>query len=878
MAVFRSRFFFIIVLALFVTTTAPLAALGLFSIAGYQQRSEADVDAIRDRLTEQRVESISARIGDIALRISQFLRSREKDLETLTKRARSTEAYLSFAQARTGIIWTTDAQGNEVYLDFPLFQEVSFVDVQGQEQVRVELVCYGNYPFECSIEEAAQLYDVSDPRNTRFRNEDYFAQAQQLEKGQIYVGRPIGYYVPPSESYKSGMVGVGRRHQGIVRFVTPIYEANERLGYAVMGLDTIHLMEFVAHFDANSSVPLAALGPLPVNYTYLVDNDGNTFAHPFHHLIVGVNRNGQAVDLASPDNPQGPGNFYQMGFISDVFPEMMTDFSQRSRGSYLRRLVNQEERAFIYSTIPYSSGPIYADSFGFGAIVISLRNDSVVIGSEVFSTRVANNVALLTQQFLVLVFAALLLVVIFAALIGRSIVQPIQRLTRSAAILSQRALTEAETRPLEEEKSLTEMGVLVRSFGSMGRQLREREDEVRQSLDLRENELVALSSLGQRLNAAFDLDTLLETAVEALQNTTGAAAVSINVNVQEYVLVEDADPEKITTRILPSPRSITRGQTREKPDLRIPITTEGRETGEVLLYGLPRTLEAIQRVFLDQLAALMGVALTSIQQFTRIQAQGRELALKNQRVLEATQIKSQFISTMSHELRTPLNAIAGFSSLLMDGIGLDQELTPRTLDMVRRIYLNAEHLRDMVNDVLDFAKLEAGMMSLTPHILNLRDEVEHWREQMSILAQEKGLDFRIHVAEDAPTHIVNDKKRLTQIIVNLLSNAIKFTERGEVVLDIARDGEKTVVFTVRDNGVGIPPHALNVIFERFHQVDSSNTRQQSGTGLGLSIVKSLVVLMHGTVSVSSEVGQGSVFTVRLPVEIAPPEQVVEPLE
>jgi len=875
MAILRSRFFLIIVLALLVTTTAPLLALGVFSITGYQQRSDEDVEIIRNRLTEQRIQTLTARIGDIAYRISEFLLSRENDLDALAQLERSPQAYLQFAQSRTGTIWTTTALGKEVRLNLPLFREVSFVDAQGQEQVRVELVCYANYPFECAPEVASALYDVSDPLNTHFRSEDYFAQAQGLAAGEIYVSQPIGAYVAPNESYKSGLVGEGKRHQGLVRFVTPIEEEGERLGYVVLGLDTIHLMEFVAHFEPNSTVPLLALGPLPVNYTYLVSNEGDTFAHPFHHLIVGVNRTGQRVEVANPNNPQGPGSFKDMGFINEVFPQMLADFSQRSSGSYLERTVNRDERAFVYSIIPYSTGP-YADSFGFGAVVASVRNDSIVVGAEVFSDRVSNNVAELTQQFLLLIAGALVLVVVFAVLIGRAVLSPMQRLTSSAAILAERPLTEAESLPLEQDRGRNEMSQLIRSFGRMARQLREREAEVRQSLELRQNELVTLSNLGQRFNAALDLDTLLETSSEAVQSVTQASAVVLNLNVQEYVLVEDPDPEKITTAARTAPRSITRGTPQGSPSLRVAVLAEGRENGEFLLYGLPQTLETIQRVFLDQLAALVGVAMTSIQQFARIQAQGRELSYKNQRVLEATQVKSMFIATMSHELRTPLNSVVGFSSLLMDGIGLDQELTARTLDMVRRIYRNAEHLRDMVNDVLDFAKLEAGMMSLTPHILLLREEAQQWQEQMAVLAQEKGLQLHLYIADDLPEYIINDKKRLTQVILNLLSNAIKFTNAGQVRLDIGRD-EQSVIFRVRDSGIGIPPHALNTIFERFHQVDSSHTRQQGGTGLGLSIVKSLVVLMKGSIQVSSEVGVGSTFTVRLPIEIDAPKMVVEPL-
>ncbi len=231
---------------------------------------------------------------------------------------------------------------------------------------------------------------------------------------------------------------------------------------------------------------------------------------------------------------------------------------------------------------------------------------------------------------------------------------------------------------------------------------------------------------------------------------------------------------------------------------------------------------------------------------------------------ESARLKSEFLSTMSHELRTPLNAIRGFCGIMLEGMG--GEIDDEARHMLNRVHSNGDRLLGLINDILDISKIEAGRMELVNEPFAPRALVEKWRSQISVLAEKKALNFEVDIDPALPEQLYGDAERITQIAVNLMSNAIKFTENGGVRLAVQVQDNQWLI-RVTDSGIGIPPHALNYIFEEFRQVDGSSTRVYGGTGLGLAIVKKLCRMMGGDIKVTSELGKGSVFTVNLPVQV-----------
>jgi signal transduction histidine kinase len=219
---------------------------------------------------------------------------------------------------------------------------------------------------------------------------------------------------------------------------------------------------------------------------------------------------------------------------------------------------------------------------------------------------------------------------------------------------------------------------------------------------------------------------------------------------------------------------------------------------------------------------------------------------------------------MSHELRTPMNAIIGFSQILLrPKFG---QLTHQQADMVERILNNGKHLLMLVNEVLDFSKLETGRLDLKAEIFDVLKVINLAVSEMRSLADAKNLSLLVHT--DLQNSLVfNDPVRVKQILINLLSNAIKFTESGEVYVEVKELPANQITIIIRDTGIGIAPRDFKRIFEAFRQVDQTLTRKYPGTGLGLAIVDSLVRMMGGKIFLESKLGIGSTFKIELPRQI-----------
>lgn len=246
----------------------------------------------------------------------------------------------------------------------------------------------------------------------------------------------------------------------------------------------------------------------------------------------------------------------------------------------------------------------------------------------------------------------------------------------------------------------------------------------------------------------------------------------------------------------------------------------------------------------------------------RTEEANKTLMKANALAKETVRLKSEFMSTMSHELRTPLNAITGFCGIMLEGMG--GEIDNEARHMIERVHSNSERLLTLINQVLDIAKIEADRIDLSNEPFAPHDLVERWKAQVQVLAAQKGLTFQTSIDPALPATIYGDSERITQIVTNLLSNAFKFTEQGTVELRL-KAGQTTWQIEVQDTGIGIPPHAQNYIFDEFRQLDGSSTRVYGGTGLGLAIVRKLSLLMGGNVRVASTLGEGSTFTVTLPL-------------
>jgi PAS domain S-box-containing protein len=327
--------------------------------------------------------------------------------------------------------------------------------------------------------------------------------------------------------------------------------------------------------------------------------------------------------------------------------------------------------------------------------------------------------------------------------------------------------------------------------------------------------------------------------------------------ISEFALLDDAARRERMSLIHPRtgmelPVEVVSGKVRNERGEPIAIVS--------VLHDLTRQVEN-ERLY-EALKRLNSELEERVREATAdLAEQNARLQWQSQEVERANKLKSEFLASMSHELRTPINALIGYSALLLDGVL--GEVTPKQRDALGRGRSAAEHLLNLINDILDLAKIEAGKMPLHLEDVPLREVTLEVTQQIEPMVRKKQLDFAIEVAPDCPV-IYSDRTKIKQVLLNLLSNAVKFTNKGRVSIE-AQCAPGGVRIDVVDTGIGIKQSDLQAIWEDFRQVDQSRTREFGGTGLGLSITRKQLERLGGSVTVQSTYGEGSTFSVYLPV-------------
>ncbi len=310
--------------------------------------------------------------------------------------------------------------------------------------------------------------------------------------------------------------------------------------------------------------------------------------------------------------------------------------------------------------------------------------------------------------------------------------------------------------------------------------------------------------------------------------------------------------------------------------LAVPVMFRDEILG-VLVLGATKKFGELEKEIVNNSVPQLGVALTNALNYeetrslsVEITKRNEELSTKNKEIEKAYKVKSEFLSSMSHELRTPLNSIIGFSSVLLGPTG--DPLTPDQRMALEKVLKNGKHLLQLINDILDISKLESGRMMLSVETEDVSTVLSNCLLIVEPLIQSKRLSMTQDIQANLPA-LTTDIVKVRQILVNLLSNAGKFTEKGGIAITVKQKENGMVAFVIKDTGIGIEQNNFEKVFEEFQQVDSSSTRKYKGTGLGLPIARKLARMLGGNLTVESELGRGSTFTLTVPAQL--PQRLME---
>jgi signal transduction histidine kinase len=452
-------------------------------------------------------------------------------------------------------------------------------------------------------------------------------------------------------------------------------------------------------------------------------------------------------------------------------------------------------------------------------------------------------------------------------------------------ILHRRVVGPFSTQQILLAETFADQAVIAVENARLLADLQERQGKLARSVE----ELRSLSEVSQAVNSSLTLDKVLPTILEHACDMSYAGGGTMYVfdkssgefhlaaghkMSQEHIAIVLSQPIHLGTAVIgqraarraavqiadlesvpPSPVVDILRRTGVRAVLAVPLLHQGDVIGALVVRRSHPGAFSVEIIhLLEAFAAQSAIAVHYARLFEEIAQKSHELEI-------ASQHKSQFVASMSHVLRTPLAAILGYAELMQEGFYVPQG--PKSLDALTRIRSNGKHLLDLINTVLDTAKIESGQFSLNMAEYAIESVVEMVRVATESLAEAKKLSLKPDVAKRLPVG-VGDEQRLTQVLLNLVGNAIKFTDTGEVrITATSMNGHFTVA--VADTGPGIPPEELKRVFEQFHQIDNSNTKAKGRTGLGLAIAKQIVEMLGGRIWVESMLGKGATFQMELPV-------------
>jgi signal transduction histidine kinase len=813
-----------------VLSLVPLILMAVFSALNLRTVERVLRSSAIDALDRQAAEMLELRAVMVANEVRTFLRSTEDHLTALAQLEPTPGNYLNFSRTNRRQIWIregTNQQPREARLVIPLYSELAFIGADGIERVRIR-----------DDQVLDELRNVSNPANTTYLTETYFASARDLPAGRIYVSHVTGWHVNKMEQLQGAATPeeavAGQKYVGVIRFARPVHsEDGELKGVVVLSLDHRHLMEFTQHVNPTEERFVVFPSYQSGNYAFMFDNEGWIITHPKFWDIRGLDRAGHLVppytENSSPEAiARGviPYNLGQAAFIHPNYPFVHQAVLGGRSGVVDVTNVGGSRKIMAYAPIFYDQGR-YAETGVFGGVTIGAEVREFHKTAEQASARIDRLFADFLGSAWVLIGLTAVLVTVAAYKLSRSVTNPL-----SSLISTTREMARGNLETRVDISSPSEIADLATAFNRMAGQLRERQSRLLKTLtQLRgsRHEILRERNLKKTIveNVEAGILTLDKDKLVTSFNSSAKHILGLNETPERITLAETLKhwPE-LQEALDKAPAQVKWGEyvsmQRKGTDLTFRLTLYPLTTGPDANHIL--TVEDLtERVNLRQQMA----------RFERLASLGRLSA------------------GIAHEVRNPLTGI----SLLLDELHDRLLENPADQLLIQKALQEIERLETLVNELLHFSSIPVARRAKGSIVDVLQNTLFLVNKQL----ERQGVQLSIDLPEDLPV-VSMDADQIKQAFLNLLTNAMDAMPGGGRLSVSARTAGDALCISFADTGEGIDAESTTLIFEPFY------TTKGGGTGLGLSITHTIITNHGGHLEVKSRPGEGTMFTIYLPLD------------
>lgn len=820
-----------ILTALLLVSLLPILLTAIYVTRGLTTTSERLSEHLSDAINQQASESLEQQAQQVAADVARFLADCEDDLRLAETMSATPKALYQLYINRKETVWrlaeAATSPGNAKELLYR-YTSLEVTDAKGNQTVAIR---------NGTLLPPSSLRNIAKPGLTEYGFEEYFAQTAKLSRGGVYVSHLNGFHLGKQEQLQGATdpelaIG-GKEYHGVIRMAVPRFSKGGIFsGIVALGIDHRHLMEFTQHIFPGKGEPIVFPSYKSGNYAFMFDDEGWIITHPKYWDIRGVAPNGQPVAPYSQKSTQQdielgkiPFNLDHAGFIHENYPVAAQTVRKGKSGAVDVTNVGGAKKVMAFAPIAYNRGD-YGRYGVFGGITIGYQADQ-------FQAPAKSGVALLRERFrqqldgiYLIITASAILVILCALIVSQSITQPVAMLTKQASELAR-----GESIRHVEVNTTDELRDLATTFNQMAEELEKRKQGLMETLEqLRSSE----RQITEEKN--FKESVLDSISSGILTLSPSGRLTSINTTGQR-ILGEDAVSGADHLDLFRSWEGLAKrvaNALEGDPDYgRKPLQ---RQEGRII-----RHYDAGIFPIKDEAGGGITVTIRDETEKERF----REEMIRLDRLASLGKLSAG----IAHEVRNPLTGV----SLLLDDLHDRMADHPEDADLIQRALQEIERVERLITSLLSYAAPPATCFISGDLNETVQDLLVLFRKSCS----QQGIALQCDTSVLPP--LLFDREKFRQALINLIKNAQEALPRGGTIDILTRQDDQQALISVRDNGTGIPEEDLPHLFEPFF------TRKGAGTGLGLSITQRIIEEHGGSIDVVSLPGEGTTFTIKLPL-------------